>query len=323
MKSALCACALALIHSVASAQPKFPDKPVTLVVPYAAGGPMDKLARELVEPMRRQLGQPIVIQNLSGAGGNIGTGLAARAAADGYTVLINHIGMATAPALYRRLVFVPDKDFETVGVFAESPMMLTVRPQVPSTSVAQFVSWVAKQPQVRLGNAGIGSASHLCGLLFQQSIRTALTTVPYRGTAPALTDLLGGHIDLICDLTANVTPSVIAGKLSAVGVTSAKKLAGTPLAKYPTLQEFGLTGVQVTAWYGLYVPKGTPPEVVYRLNLAMKAGAADGAFRKAQNESGIEVVTDVRSSPGGHLEFLRQEIARWSPIIKNAGVFAD
>jgi tripartite-type tricarboxylate transporter receptor subunit TctC len=314
--------ALSLVHGLSLAQGRFPDKPVTLIVPYAAGGPMDKLARELVEPMRRELGQALIIQNSPGAGGNIGTGVVSRAAADGYTVLMNHIGIATAPSLYRRLAFSPE-NFETVGVFAESPMMLVVRPQVPNASVVQFVRWIAKQPQVTLGNAGIGSASHLCGLLFQQSIKTAMTTIPYKGTGPALTDLLGGNIDMMCDLTANVTPSVTAGKIAAVGVTSEKRLVGTPLAKYPTLGEFGLSGMKVTIWYGLYVPKGTPAGVVARLNAAMKAGAADASFRRAQNESGIEVVTDVRSTPAGHSKFLIQEIQRWSPVIKAGGAYID
>ena len=316
--------ALAAVTSTASAQDApFPSRPVTLVVPYPASGPMDKLARELAEPLRRELRQAVVIQNLSGAGGNLGTAIAQRAAPDGYTILMNHIGMATGPALYRHLGFNPVNDFEPLGILAESPLAVVVRPQVTSGSVTELVRWIAKAPQFKLANGGIGSASHLCGLLVQSSLRLDMTTVPYRGTAPAVSDLVAGHVDMMCDLTANVLPHVTAGKLKPVGVTSARPLAGTQLAAVPTLEQFGVRGVQLSIWYGLYAPRGTPPAVLERLNAALAAAARDEGFRRAQQQAGIQVVLDARSSQAGHRSFLAAELARWSPVIKAAGAYAD
>lgn len=301
----------------------YPSRAVTLVVPYPASGPMDKLARELAEPLRRELRQPVVIQNLSGAGGNLGSAIALRAAPDGYTILMNHISMATGPALYRHLGFNPATDFEPLGIVAESPLALVTRPQVTAGSVTELVRWIAKAPQVKLANGGIGSASHLCGLLVQSSLRLDMTTVPYRGTAPAVTDLLAGHVDMMCDLTANVLPHVAAGKLKPVGVTSVRPLAGTQLAAVPTLEQFGVRGVQLSIWYGLYAPRGTPPAVLERLNAALVAAARDEGFRRAQQQAGIQVVRDERSTQAGHRSFLAAELARWTPVIKAAGAYAD
>lgn len=301
----------------------YPSRAVTLVVPYPASGPMDKLARELAEPLRRELRQPVVIQNLSGAGGNLGSAIALRAAPDGYTILMNHISMATGPALYRHLGFNPVTDFEPLGIVAESPLALVARPQVTAGSVTELVRWIAKAQQVKLANGGIGSASHLCGLLVQSSLRLDMTTVPYRGTAPAVTDLLAGHVDMMCDLTANVLPHVAAGKLKPVGVTSPRPLVGTQLAAVPTLEQFGVRGVQLSIWYGLYAPRGTPAAVLERLNAALVAAARDEGFRRAQQQAGIQVVHDERSTQAGHKSFLAAELARWTPVIKAAGAYAD
>ena len=307
----------------AQAQGVYPSKPLTLIVPYPAGGPMDKLARELALPLAKQLGQPIVIQNLSGAGGNLGSAIALRAAPDGYTLLLNHISMATAPALYRRLGFNPETDFEPLGIMAESPLMLVTRPQISAGSAVELVRWIAKQPQVKLANGGIGSASHLCGLLLQSSLGIGMTTVPYRGTAPALADLLGGHVDLMCDLTANVLPQVFSGKTKPIGVTSRKPLSVPGASAIPTLEKFGIPSVQLGVWYGLYAPKNTPAEVQTRVNSALLAAIQTDAFKQVQLASGIDVVRDARNTPAGHREYLRSEIARWTPVIKAAGAYAD
>jgi tripartite-type tricarboxylate transporter receptor subunit TctC len=307
----------------ALAQEAYPSKPVTLIVPYPAGGPMDKLARELAEALRPQLRQPVVIQNLSGSGGNLGTAIAMRTPADGYTLLLNHISMATSPALYRTLGFKPDADFEPLGVFVESPLVLVARPQVKAGSVVELIRWIATQPQVKLANAGPGSASHLCGLLVQSSLKISMTTVPYRGTAPAMTDLLGGHVDLMCDLTANAIPHVQAAKLKPVAVTSAKPLLGTPLAGVPTMARLGIADVELSIWYGLYAPKGTPPAIQQQVNEALARAIRSDAFGKAQAAAGIQLVSDSRLTPAGHREFLRSELARWNRVIKAAGVYAD
>jgi len=315
--------ALLACSTGAQAQGVYPSKPVTLIVPYPAGGPMDKLARELAPPMEKQLGQAVVIQNLSGAGGNLGSVVALRAPADGYTLLLNHIGMATAPALYRRLGFSPETDFEPLGIMAESPLMLVTRPQIAAGSAVELVRWIATQPQVKLANGGIGSASHLCGLLLQSSLGIGMTTVPYRGTAPALADLLGGHVDLMCDLTANVLPHVFSGKTRPVGVTSAKPLNVPGASAIPTLEKFGIPSVRVGVWYGLYAPKNTPQAVQARVSSALLAAIQTDAFKKAQLASGIDVVRDARNTPAGHREYLHSEIARWTPVIKAAGAYAD
>lgn len=314
---------LACAAMPAQAQEAYPSKPVTLIVPYPAGGPMDKLARELAEALRPQLRQPVVIQNLSGSGGNLGTAIAMRTPADGYTLLLNHISMATSPALYRTLGFKPDADFEPLGVFVESPLVLVARPQVKAGSVVELIRWIATQPQVKLANAGPGSASHLCGLLVQSSLKISMTTVPYRGTAPAMTDLLGGHVDLMCDLTANAIPHVQAAKLKPVAVTSAKPLLGTPLASVPTMARLGIADVELSIWYALYAPKGTPPAIQQRVNEALARAIRSDAFGKAQAAAGIQLVSDSRLTPAGHREFLRSELARWNRVIKAAGVYAD
>ena len=314
---------LACAAMPAQAQDTYPSKPVTLIVPFPAGGPMDKLARELVEAMKPHLRQPLVIQNLSGAGGNLGSAIAMRTAADGHTLLLNHINMATSPSLYRTLGFKPEADFEPLGVFVESPLVLVGRPQVKAGSVVELLRWIAAQPQVKLANAGPGSASHLCGLLLQSSLKISMTTVPYRGTAPAMTDLLGGHVDLMCDLTANAIPHVQAAKLKPIAVTSAKPLLGTPLAGVPTTTRLGIADTELSIWYGLYAPKGTPPAIQQQINEALAKAIRSDAFGKAQAAAGIQLVGDSRLTPAGHREFLRAELARWNRVIKAAGVYAD
>ncbi|WP_457280615.1 tripartite tricarboxylate transporter substrate-binding protein [Polaromonas sp. P5_D5] len=307
----------------ACAQEAYPTKPVTLIVPFAAGGPMDKLARELAVPMQAQLRQPVVIQNLSGAGGNLGTVIAMRAPADGHTLLMGHIGMATSPALYRNLGFKPDVDFAPLGVVVDTPLVLVARPQVPADSLVSLIRWMARQPQVRLAHAGIGSSSHLCGLLLQSSLKVSITTVPYRGSAPAVADLLGGHVDMICDPTPTTVGHIQAGKLKAIAVTSAKPLTGTSLAAVPTMARFGISGVELSIWFALYAPKDTPPHIQQRLNDVLRVAMKTPAFRQAQIASGIQVVEDDRATLAGHRSFLGNEIARWGPIIKAAGVYAD
>jgi len=305
------------------AQPQYPEKPLTLVVPYAAGGPMDKLARELAEPMRQQLRQPVIVQNTAGAGGNIGAMQVKNALPDGYTLLLNHIGMATAPALYRSLQYRPETDFAPLGIVAESPLVLVSRSGVPSASVKELERWMDSRAQTTMANAGVGSASHLCGLLLQSSLKKSLITVPYRGTGPAIVDLLGGQVDLLCDLTANALGHVAAGKLRPIAVTSARPLTGTALGAVPTMREIGLPDVELSVWYGLYAPRGTPAPVQKTLNEALQAAARTAPFQQAQGAAGIQTVTDQRATPAGHREYLQRELGRWSAVIKAAGIYAD
>jgi tripartite-type tricarboxylate transporter receptor subunit TctC len=301
------------------------DKPITIVVPFAAGGPSDRVARDLADALRKPLGtDKILVDNAAGAGGSIGANKVAKSPADGYTLLLHHIGMATMPALVRNIPFSVEGDFEYLGLVNDVPMTLIGRPTLPAQDFPQLATWVRQNKgKVNLGNAGIGSASHLCGLLFQSAMRTEMAAVPYKGTGPAMTDLIGGQIDLMCDQTTNTSAHIESGKVKAFGVTTDKRLATPVLKNVPTLQEVGLKGFNVTIWHGLYAPKGTPPEVRKRLNDALKAALKDPLFIQREESLGAVVVTDGRVEPAEHRKFVQAEIAKWTPIIKAAGVYAD
>jgi len=304
---------------------EYPEKPITIVVPFAAGGPTDKVARDLAEVLRKPLGgQSVIIENVGGAGGTLGAGKVAKAAPDGYTLLLHHIGMATAPALYRNLAYKPVDDFEYLGLINEVPMTLIGKPGLPANNYAELAKWLAaNQGKVNLANAGLGSASHLCGLLYQSTVKIDMTTVPYKGTGPAMTDLLGGQVDLMCDQTTNTTGQIEGGKVKAYAVTTTKRLGSPALAKLPTLDESGLKGFNVTIWHGLYAPKGTPKAVVDKLNAALKTALKDPEFIKREEALGAVIVTDGRLNPAEHRKFVEAEIAKWGPIIKAAGQYAD
>lgn len=298
---------------------------ITLVVPFTAGGPTDRVARDLAEALRKPLGgATVVIDNTAGAGSGIGAAKVARAAPDGYTLLVNHIAMATMPALYRKLPFHVENDLEPLGIVNDVPMTLVGRPTLAAGSFGELAAWIRQNPgKVNLGNAGIGSASHLCGLLLQMALQTDLTSVPYKGAAPAIADLMGGQIDLLCDQTTNTTPQIEARKVKAYGVTTARRLATPALKDLPTLQEAGLPRFEVTIWHGLYAPKGTPPAVQQRLNEALRVALKDPAFVRSQEALGAVVANDERVSPAGHRKFLASETGKWTPVIKAAGAYAD
>ena len=301
------------------------DKPITIVVPFAAGGPTDRVARDLAESMRKPLGGVIVvIDNAAGAGGTIGANKVAKAVPDGHTLFLHHIGMATSPALYRKLPYDTMEDFEYLGMVNEVPMTLIARPNIAANNFKELSAWITQQKgAVNLGNAGLGAASHLCGLLFQSALKVDMTTVPYKGTAPAMTDLMGGQIDLLCDQTTNTTSQIEGKKVKAFGVTTSKRLATPVLKDLPTLQEAGLKDFEVTIWHGLYAPKGMPPDVLAKLNTALKAALKDPEFLKKEEALGAVVVNDKRTAPAEHKKFVAAEIAKWGPIIKAAGIYAD
>lgn len=302
----------------------YPEKPVNIVVPFSAGGPTDKVARDLAEALRKPLGATIVIENVGGAGGTLGATKVAKAAPDGYTLLLHHIGMATSPALYRNMQYKTLDDFEYLGLINEVPMTLIAKPSMPANSYAELAKWLdANKGKVNLGNAGLGSASHLCGLLYQSTIKIDMTTVPYKGTGPAMTDLLGGQIDLMCDQTTNTTSQIEGGKVKAYAVTSSKRLTAPALSKLPTLDEVGLKGFSVNIWHGVYAPKGTPKPVLDKLAAALKVALADADFHKRQEALGAVIVTDNRVNGAEHKKFVESEINKWGPIIKAAGQYAD
>ena len=318
--------AAALTAALTAQAETFPGtKPITIIVPFAAGGPTDRVARDLAEALRKPLGGgTVVVDNAAGAGGSIGANKVAKAPADGHTLLLHHIGMATMPTLVRNLPFKVESDFEYLGMINDVPMTLIGRPSLPANNYKELSAWIGQNKgKINLGNAGIGAASHLCGLLFQNALQTDMTTVPYKGTAPAMTDLIGGQIDLMCDQTTNTTSQIEAKKVKAFAVTTAKRLSTPALKDLPTLQESGIKGFEVTIWHGLYAPKGTPADILSKLNTALKAALKDPDFIKKQEGLGAVVVTDKRVQPEEHKKFVANEIAKWSPVIKAAGVYAD
>jgi tripartite-type tricarboxylate transporter receptor subunit TctC len=317
--------ALSLVAFGVHAQDFPGGKPITMVVPFAAGGPTDRVARDLAEAMQRQLGNnPVIIENLGGAGSTIGTTKVARAKNDGFTLLVTHVGMATTPLLYRKLSYNYETDFEYLGIINDVPMTLIGKPGLEAKTFGELRTWIGGNAgKVNLGNAGLGSASHLCGLMFQSELKADMTTVPYKGTAPAIADLLGGQIDLLCDQTTNTTAQIESKKVKAYAVTTAKRLSTPALKDLPTLDEAGMKNFQVTIWHGLYAPKGTPAPVLAKLNTALKAALKDPEFIKKQEGLGAVVANDKRTDPAEHKKFVQAEVARFGPVIKAAGQYAD
>ncbi|UZG43865.1 tripartite tricarboxylate transporter substrate binding protein BugD [Caldimonas thermodepolymerans] len=324
MKRLLMAAVAATLTATGAFAQDYPTKPIVFVVPFAAGGPTDKVARDLAEAMRKPLGGQIIIENVAGAGGTLGQTKVAKATPDGYTLLVAHIAMATAPALYRNLQYKTLEDFEYLGMINEVPMTLISRPTLPANNYAELSKWINdNKGKINLANAGLGSASHLCGLLFQSSIKVEMVTVPYKGTGPAMTDLIGGQVDLMCDQTTNTTPQIEGGKVKAFAVTTPKRLSTPALKDLPTLDEAGLKGFQVAIWHALYAPKGTPKPILEKLNAALKAALKDPDFVKREEALGAVIVSDDRVNPEGHKKFVESEINKWGPIIRAAGTYAD
>ena len=317
--------AVALACSFFAQADTYPSKPISIVVPFAAGGPTDRSARDLAEALRKPMGGvSVLVDNVVGAGGSMGANKVAKAAPDGHTLLMHHISMATMPTLVRNIPFNVESDFEYLGMVSDVPMTLIGRPSLPAKNFRELVVWIGQNKgKINLGNAGVGSASHLCGLLFQNALQVDMTTVPYKGTAPAMSDLMGGQIDLLCDQTTNTSAQIEAKKVIGYAVTTAKPLTTPALRYLPTLQEVGLKGFDVTIWQGLYAPKGTPAEVIGRINAALRAALKDPDFIKKQEGLGAVVITDKRLDPAEHKKFVAAEIAKWSPIIKAAGIYAD
>ena len=317
--------ALASVTLAASAWAAYPDKPVTIVVPFAAGGPTDKVARDLGVVLSKHLNnQTVIIENVGGAGGTLGAAKVAKAAPDGYTLLLHHIGMATSPALYRKMPYDTLGDFEYLGMVNDVPMTIVGRPTLPANTMPELVKWLeANKGKINLANAGLGAASHLCGLLFQQSLKIDMTTVPYKGTGPAMTDLMGGQVDIMCDQTTNTSAQIEGGKVKGYAVTSPRRLTTPALAKLPTLDESGMKGFNVSIWHGMYAPKGTPKPIQDQVNAALRKALADPEFIKRQEALGAVVVSDARLGQAEHKRFVEAEINKWGPVIKAAGQYAD
>ena len=313
---------VSLLFAGAVAAQAYPYKPITMIVPFPAGGPTDTVARTLASVMSKSLGQAVILENAGGAGGTIGVGKVVAAPNDGYTILLMHIGIATAPSLYRTLKYDVTKDLEPIGLVTEVPMTLIARNDFPAKDFKELVAYVkANKAKVSFGNAGIGSASHLCGMLFMSAIETDLLTINYKGTAPAMTDLLGGQIDFMCDQSANATPQIRGGKVKAYGVTSLTRVASLP--DLPTLNEGGLKGFNIGVWYGMWTPKDTPKAINDKLVTALQAAMKDESVRARLADLGATAEPVNRQTPDALRTHLVSEIAKWGPVIKKAGVYAD
>jgi tripartite-type tricarboxylate transporter receptor subunit TctC len=317
----LLALALAAASLGAAAQ-AFPDRPVTLVVPFAAGGPTDVVARMMAIPMGRSLGQSVTVENTVGAGGTIAATRVARAQPNGYTVFLHHMGMSTAPALYKKLQFDPLKDFEYIGQVVDVPMTLLARKDFPASTLPELQAVIKRDGnKISLANAGLGAVSHLCGLLFQTAVGTELTTVPFSGTGPAMNALLGGQVDLLCDQTTQTVPLIKDGRVKVFGVTTPRRLEALP--NVPSLDEQGLKGFEVKVWHGLYAPKGTPQPVLDKLNVALRAAMQDPEVKKRLADLNADIAPADKQTPAGLRTHLEAEIAKWGPVIRKAGVYAD
>ena len=300
----------------------YPTKPVTMIIPFAAGGPTDTLGRNLGVAWGKLLKQTVIVENVGGAGGNIGVTRVARAAPDGYNILLHHIGMSTSPALYRKLDYDPLADFEYIGLVADVPMTLIARGNFPAKDFKEFLPYIkANKDKLSLANAGLGAASHLCGLLFMSAIQTDFTTVPYKGTAPAMNDLLGGQVDFMCDQTTNTTGQIKGGKVKVYGVTTLKRVASLP--DVPTLEEQGMKGFSVGVWHGVYAPKKTPKPITDVLVSTLQSALQDPDLIKNLAQLGTEPVPQNQATPAALQSLLKSEIAKWGPVIKKAGVYAD
>ena len=307
----------ALAHAQA-----YPAKTITMVVPFAAGGPTDTVARLVAQSMGTKLKQQIIIENVGGAGGTIGAARVAKAAPDGYTLFLHHIGQSTAPGLYRKLSYNAIDSFEPIGLITDVPMTIVARKDFPAKDIKELLAYVkANKDKVTYANAGVGSASHLCGMLFMTAIGTDLTTVPYKGTGPAMNDLLGGQVDFMCDQTTNTTSQIKGGKIKAYAVTTKSRLASMP--ELPTLAESGLPGFEVAVWHGLYAPKGTPKPIVDALTGALQVALKDPVVKQRFADLGTEPVAEAKARPEALRAHLKSEIDRWTAIINKAGVYAD
>jgi tripartite-type tricarboxylate transporter receptor subunit TctC len=300
----------------------YPSKPIMLVMPFPAGGPGDAMARNLGVALGTTLKQQVIVDNPSGASGTIGSNKVAKSKPDGYTLLIMNIGMATAPALFPTLPYNILTDFEHIGRVSDMPMSIVARNGLPPNNLKEFIAYAKAQGQkLTVANAGVGSAAHLCGLLFMNMIQSDFTAVPYKGAAPAMIDLMGGHVDVLCDQTSTTSSQIKAGAVKTYGVTSKARVASLP--GVPTLDEQGLTGFEAVSWFGLWAPKGVPKPVLDKLVAALQAAVVDPAFKTRLAELGGAPVPLALANPESLRSMVKSEIDKWTPIIKKAGITAD
>lgn len=312
----------ALVFAGAATAQDFPSRPLTMVMPYAAGGPGDTITRVFAEAMQKTLGQTIVVENLAGASGTIGTAKVARARPDGYTLLMIHVSHATNQAMYKGLPYHPETDFEPIGRATSGPMLIVARNDFPAKDLAEFVSVVKANPsKVSLAHAGVGSASHLCGLMVMSALGVQMNEIPYKGTGPALADLMGGQVDILCDQTSGTVPPVKSGKIKAYAAAGRARIPSLP--QLPATAESGLQGVDINISFGLYAPKGTPRPVLDSLNAALRKAVNDPDVRARLDSMGIAAVSPDLASPEALRSHLKQEIDTLGGLLVKAGVKAN
>ncbi|HTM79425.1 MAG TPA: tripartite tricarboxylate transporter substrate-binding protein [Devosia sp.] len=299
----------------------YPSQPVTIVVPFSAGGPTDTVTRLVAAAMSEDLGQQVVVQNVAGAGGTLGAGQVAAANADGYTLLLHHIGMSTAPALYASLPYDPIADFATIGLVTEVPMTIVARKDFEPQSLEDLIAYIKEKGEdITYANAGIGAASQLCGVLLMDALDTKMTEVPYQGTGPAMTDLLGSQIDMMCDQTTNTTSQIKAGEIKAYAVTTPNRIAALP--DVPTADEGGLDNFDLAVWHGLYAPAGTDPAIIERLSKSLQVALANEKVATSFADLGTYPVPADQATPAALTQKLAEQIALWSAVLAEAGVTA-
>lgn len=299
----------------------FPTKPITFVVPFAAGGPSDTIARLFAASMSQKIGGQIIVENVAGAGSTVGIARVAKADADGHTLLVSHISHATTATLYRKLPYDPIADFAPVGMMTDGAFVLVSRKDFGTDSLPQlFAKLKADGEKVSYAHAGVGSGSHLCGLMLMGQLGVKMTQIPYRGTGPAMNDLVSGKVDVLCDQITSALPQIQGNVIKAYAVTSTEPVKGLTL---PTLAASGLPGFRATVWHGLYAPKGTPPAVIGQLNKALKEALKDPVILQRLAQLSTDVATDAQADPTFLGKHLVSEIAAWKKIIDTAGVYAD
>jgi tripartite-type tricarboxylate transporter receptor subunit TctC len=315
---------LCLLQSIpdALAQTGYPSRPITMVVPFAAGGPVDVVARVLSEPMRKSLGQPVIVDYTLGAGGSLGVGRVARAAPDGYTVSIGHWGTHVVNGAVYSLQYDLQKDLEPVAMIGANPMLIVGKAAIPAGNLKELIAWIkASRGGVNVGTAGAGSGTHISGVYFQNAIGASLQFIPYKGSGPAMQDLIGGQIDMMVDQMSNSMPQVRNGKIRAYAVTARTRSAAAP--EIPTVDETGLPGFHISIWYGTWVPRGTPRESTAKLNRAVTEALADANVRQRLADLGLEIVPPDQQTPEALGAYHKAEIEKWWPIIKAAGIKID
>lgn len=306
------------LSQAVTAQTAFPTKPITLIVPAASGGPTDTVARLIGESMGRTLGQTVLVENLGGAGGTLGMARVSKSAADGYTIAVWHIAHATAPALYESLKYDVVNDFDHLGRITDVPMTLVSKPTLPASNVTELLEWIrANKDKATYGHAGVGSASHLCMLMLMKELGVQMNGIPYRGTGPAMNDLLGNQFDLMCDQTTNTTNQIKDGKIKGFAVTTKSRVSSVP--DLPPLDAGAVKGFEVSAWHAMWAPKGLPKDVSDKLVAALQAALRDAKVIERFANLGTEPVQADLATPAALKAHLAAEVPRWGAVIKASG----